>query len=192
MYLIDRLSDACQIQHSITNHFNHRLDFTLFLQNSSKTNRKHQKELKSSLQIYITTEQLCSASQAVQFLYRGAISIWLRKTPAALKPPNALDKVRNVTAMTPLQPEKPTASRKTAGRNRPMGHKTKISIKLPISCITIELSVTYMYLSPLTLGHHKYSQIVLPQNCDYLSNNFWIFFLTIPRLCLTIVRNKEI
>lgn len=65
-------------------------------------------------------EKRCiSKPNSIGAIYRGAISIWLMKTPAALTPPSVLDIVRSVTARVPLQPEKPTATRKSAGKNRP-------------------------------------------------------------------------
>lgn len=42
------------------------------------------------------------------------------KTPAALVPPTVVERVRKVTANTPLQPEKPTATRNAAGSSRPV------------------------------------------------------------------------
>ena len=53
--------------------------------------------------------------------HRGAMSIWLMKTPAAPTPPKVEEIVRNKTASRPLQPENPTATRNAAGNSKPVG-----------------------------------------------------------------------
>lgn len=51
--------------------------------------------------------------------HRGAMSIWLMKTPEELIPAVAVESVRKVTVRMWLQPAKLTAMRKAAGSNIP-------------------------------------------------------------------------
>lgn len=60
-----------------------------------------------------------SDGDASRDTHRGAMSIWLMKTPAALVPPIVVERVRKVTASVPLHPEKPNATRNPAGNSRP-------------------------------------------------------------------------
>lgn len=87
--------------------------------------------------------------------HRGAMSIWLMKTPQLEMPPREVESVRKATVRTWLQPTKPTATRKPATGNIPAQRGWRRSARGEQTSLTFHnRSVTQFQHAALSARHH--------------------------------------